>query len=173
MNILELLRTGLQVGNWECIAEAYYGLTGENLEIPEIEPEDATSSMLKEMMQRLDKIEGQSSSTKKSKKATAKKLKVNDAVSEDFSVKSKKASRKVTDRTRENKFDSMQDAIQEAGKEQYYDRIDDKVKPSKRSRKAYSTKTVTCGECRATSEVNPVFARDNYVCDKCLQRRGR
>ena len=43
MNILELLRTGLQTGNWECIAEAHYGLTGEKLEIPENEPEDTTS----------------------------------------------------------------------------------------------------------------------------------
>ena len=67
----------------------------------------------------------------------------------------------------------MQDIIAEAEKETGYDKINDNVKPSNRSRKSYSTKSVNCTECGSSNEVNPLFARDTYICDRCLQRRGR
>jgi hypothetical protein len=165
MNIATLLKDALISGDWSGVSEAYFMLSGER-----IEPlESDTASILLSIMKKLDGL-----TQSNPKKITAKKQKANKKqVDSSFSVVSNKPSRKVTDRRNENKFDNMQDIVAEAEKESGYDKINDNIKPSNRSRKSYSTKSVTCTECGSSNEVNPLFARDTYICDRCLQRRGR
>lgn len=159
--IIDLLGDGLNNNDWNLISEAYELITGEVIETKNTDPND----MLAMMMQRLEKLENTKPSTKK-------KEKVKDEKRSNFSVESNRKSRKVTDRKTENKFENMYDAIAEAGKEQGFDQINDNVKPSDRSRRPYSPKRVKCSECGSQQEVHPLFARDNYSCDKCIQRRG-
>ena len=165
MNIATLLRNALVNGDWSEVSEAYFMLSGERID----PPENDTAAALSIIMKKLDGITANKPIKKTNKKQTAKKTEVDKS----FSVVSNKPSRKVTDRHSENKFDNMQDIIAEAEKETGYDKINDNVKPSNRSRKSYSTKSVNCTECGSSNEVNPLFARDTYICDRCLQRRGR
>ena len=176
MNIVELLLKALEEKDWEVVSEAYFLLSGVR---KEPSGSDDISKMFQKLMNKQDfianaveKLQDLIDGKPKKKKLAAPK-KEKPAIDENFSVKSNKPSRKVTDRKTENKFEEMHDAMAEAEKEQGYDKIDDNVKRTNRSRRAYSTKTVTCGDCGSTSEVNPLFARDGYICDRCLQRRGR
>jgi rubrerythrin len=106
---------------------------------------------------------------KSRKKATVKKSENN---KHDFAIKTNKPSRKVSGNNRKNKFEDMTDIIFEAEREQGYDKINDKIKPTSRDRKSYSTKAVKCVECNKNFDVHPMFVRDNYVCDRCIGRRG-
>lgn len=159
--IADLILSGIESANWELIAQGYYDLTGKNVDIPEQDVDD-TNRMLAKMMDRLDKLEN----GKKTKKKQT-----ND--SKNFSVDSDRPSRKISQRRRENKFETMQDVLIEAEKERGFDKIDDNIKPTARARKQYTPKSVQCSECSSLNQVNPLFARENYICDKCIQRRGR
>lgn len=178
MNIVELLLKALEDGDWEFVSEAYFLLSG-------VRKEPSKSDDLSKMFSRLmskqdliattveklhDIIEGSPASKKKK---PVEKKEEKPRVDENFSVQSNKPSRRVTDRHMENKFDDMHDVLAEAEREQGYDKIDDNVERTNRTRKTYTTKTVTCTSCGAISEVNPMFARDGYICDRCLQKRGR
>lgn len=179
MNIVELLLKALEENDWEFVSEAYFLLSGTRKDPPDGGHDDISKTLSRllakqdfiantvEKLQEL--IDG---NTKTKEKKTNTKKETSD-IDKDFSVRSNKPSRKVTDRTIENKFDDMADVIAEAGKENGYEKINDNIKRSNRSRKSYSPKTVTCTDCNSKSEVNPLFARDSYVCDKCLQKRGR
>jgi hypothetical protein len=163
--IVDLLGDGLNNNDWNLISEAYELFTGEVIEVKSQDPSD----MLAMMMQRLEKLENTKQTSNNKKKD---KTKQEDKKESNFSVESNRKSRKVTDRKVENKFDRMQDIIAEAGREEGFDRINDNVKPSDRSRRPYQPKMVKCSECNSDHEVHPLFARDNYTCDRCIQRRG-
>jgi len=179
MNIVELLLKALEDGDWEFVSEAYFLLSGVRKEPSK---SDDMSKMFSRLMSKQDLIAAtveklhdiiEGSPAPKKKKPVEKKEE-KPRVDENFSVQSNKSSRKVSDRRQvENKFEGMQDAIAEAEREQGYDKIDDNVERTNRTRKTYTTKTVTCASCGAISEVNPMFARDSYICDRCLQKRGR
>lgn len=72
-----------------------------------------------------------------------------------------------------NKFDTMTDLLGDAAKENGFDKINDNIKPCERNRPAFSYKNVTCRECNRSMDVHPMFAKENYVCDKCVGRMGR
>lgn len=68
-----------------------------------------------------------------------------------------------------NKFEEMSDLQIDDEKEDWYDKINDNVAPSPRSREKYKPAKVHCEDCNKTIEVNPMFARTPYRCDliKC------
>lgn len=173
MNIAELLKKALADADWTSVSEAYYMLSGERM----IEPgETDVFSMFTSIMNKLDDV--MESKPEKKPRTPAKKksrtsVKKKPEVDNDFSIRSNKPSRSIADRQFENKFETMNDVIAEAERESGYDKINDNIKPTSRSRKSYKTKTVKCIECSKSSDVNPVFAKENYICDNCLQRRGR
>jgi hypothetical protein len=174
MNIADLLQKALEECNWEFVSDVYEIMTGKKIEPPA--PDDVLD-MLSNISEKISNLESNLLSDKKqsvkkkkpvNKVATPKKTEVQS----DFSVASSKPSRKISGQTRENKFEQMLDVIHEAERESGYDKINDKIKPTSRSRKAYANKSVICNECNKTFKVNPMFVRDNYICDRCLGKRG-
>ena len=83
---------------------------------------------------------------------------------EDFIVNKQKESR--TPKFIYNKFEDMQGL--DVDKPQGYDKIDDKVRASTRSRKKYVPLSIKCSECGVVAKINPVFKKDNFICDKCV-----
>lgn len=172
MSVINLLYSALETGNWESVSEAYFILSGERITIPEAELDSATT-MLKSMMDRLEKLEKQEPPKKNTKRGRPRKQaiqKVNDQVGENFNMKPNKPERTVK-ASKENKFDSMIDVIEEAKQEKGFDLIDDKISRQKSSREPYKKVNVHCIACQKEYDVNPLFARETYTCDKCLSRR--
>lgn len=168
MNIAQLLKEALSSGDWNFVAEAYYMLSGEKVDPME---SDALS-LLSIILEKIQDITDEKPKKKKPVKKTKPKVEKKE-LDNSFSLESNKPSRKVVAKNTGNKFELMQDAIAEAGNENGYDKINDNVKPSQRNRKSYSTKNVVCIDCNKSFDVNPLFAKENYICDNCLQRRGR
>lgn len=168
MNIAKLLKEALTNGDWNFVAQAYFMLSGEK-----IEPMESDAfSLLSIILEKIQDITDEKPKKKKPVKKTKPKVEKKE-LDNSFSVESNKPSRKVVAKNTSNKFELMQDAIAEAGNESGYDKINDNVKPSQRNRKSYSTKNVVCIDCNKSFDVNPLFAKENYICDNCLQRRGR
>lgn len=167
---VDLLFYGIDKADWSSITEAYFVLTGKELPVPSTSNDsDDTTVMLQKMMDRLNKLENNNKPTRNKKKASSK---VESQEDEFVAGPSRQSSRTVVKKNRENKFESMQDAVAEAERERGFDKIDDNVKPVERNRKSYTPKQVKCGECGSSNQVHPLFVRDNYVCDRCIQRRG-
>lgn len=174
MNIAELLQKALEECNWEFVADVYEMMTGKRVEPPE--PDDVLD-ILDGISKRISNLEYNFLSDKKETTKKKKEVIKTDSPKKieektDFSVASNKPSRKISGENRENKFEQMFDVVNEAERESGYEKINDKIEPTARARKAYSDKSVTCGECNKTLKVNPIFVRDNYVCDRCLGKRG-
>jgi hypothetical protein len=71
--------------------------------------------------------------------------------------------------TRRNKFEEMVPTLKvvvDAG----YDKVNDNVPLTPRTRKPFQPKTVTC-TCGVTQVVAPLFARPDWKCDKCSLKR--
>lgn len=161
MNISQLLEDGINENNWELIAKAYTMITGNEIDVPE------NNNALSDILDRISKLEKR---PKNSKGKPQKKTIVNNK----FEVKSNKSSRNILDRDKKNKFEDMYDDVSaEAGQDQGFDKIDDNAPRSARNRKSYSEKSVSCSSCGKSYNVHPMFARENYICDKCIPRRGR
>lgn len=174
MNIANLLQKALEECNWEFVSDVYEMMTGKRIEPPT--PDDVFD-MLSNISERISNLE--SNLLSEEKKSTKRKKAVKKVstpkkadVKSDFSVASEKKSRKISGDNRENKFEQMTDVVKEAEKESGYDKINDDIKPTSRNRKTYSEKNVKCSECDKTFKVHPMFVRENYVCDRCIGRRG-
>jgi len=169
--VRELLYDGIIDSNWECISEAYQMMSGEKVDIPEPEPVDELSASLKNMMERLEKLEKQDPPKKNRRNGRSKTKKPEPKVDENFSIKSSKPKRSVKS-SGQNKFESMAGVLEEAEQERGFNSIDDSNSPRvERKRREYQTKSVTCSQCNKSFDVNPMFARENYICDKCISRR--
>lgn len=169
--VQELLYEGITDNNWECISEAYQIMSGEKVDIPEPEPVDELSVSLKNMMERLEKLEKKEPSKKNTGRGRPKKQKPEPKVDENFSIKSSKPERSVKS-SGKNKFESMAGVLEEAEQERGFNSIDDSNSPrAERKRREYQTKSVTCSQCNKSFDVNPMFARENYTCDRCISRR--
>lgn len=164
----DLLQKGIENSDWSHITEAYFTLTGDELSVPENNSTATnTDEFIKTVMDRLTKLESKTKSSEKKEPKTSKKT-----AEFDFKTKSNKPSRKVSDRKKENKFEQMHNEVfAEAEQEKDFDKIDDNIKPSQRTRKAYSPKSVACTVCGGINEVNPLFAREMYTCDSCIAKR--
>lgn len=170
MNIAALLKEALASGDWSFVAQAYFMLSGEK-----VDPMESDAfSLLSVILNKIQEIKDDMSDKPKKKKPDKPKIiEKKEEIDKQFLMEYNKPSRKISGNQSENKFELMSDAIAEAERESGYDKINDNVTPTKRSRKTYSTKKVVCTECNRSFDVNPMFAKDNYICDKCLQRRGR
>lgn len=174
-----MLEEAIDNKDWAMVCEVFYKITGEEKKVEEdkVEIVDANSysrqfhDMKSEILSALREELGQEKKTQPKKPSPKKDVKPKQ--SDDFSVKNNKPSRKVTDRPSTNKFEQMQDLTAEAEQENGFDKINDNVKPVERSRKTYSPKKVACTECGGINEVNPIFARETYTCDKCMKKRIR
>lgn len=182
MNIAELLEKALEECNWDLVSDVYEMMTGKKIDPPSV---DDGFDVLCNITDRLASLESniinalglaKTVENKRPKKKPTPKVKNKESQenidSNDFSLGSNKPSRKVSADGKVNKFEEMQDVIAEAGRENGYDKIDDNIKPASRKRKSYSTKDVSCVECNKKFNVHPMFARDNYTCDRCIGRRG-
>lgn len=68
-----------------------------------------------------------------------------------------------------NKFEDMVDLDTE--KPEGYEALNDDIKPTKRSRRAYTPIDVECASCHKHFAINPLFKKDFFTCDKCVGKR--
>jgi DNA-directed RNA polymerase subunit RPC12/RpoP len=68
-----------------------------------------------------------------------------------------------------NKFEDMSDL--EIDKPDGYDKINDATPRTKRSRSSYNAVEIKCSECGKKQKINPMFKKDNYVCDRCVGKK--
>jgi len=86
---------------------------------------------------------------------------------EDFIVE--KRGRSKTPEFTHNKFEEMMGL--DVDKPEGYDIIDDSGPRSPRNRNEYQTVTMMCEGCNKKFDINPVFKKDNYVCDRCIGKK--
>ena len=68
-----------------------------------------------------------------------------------------------------NKFEDMLDL--HVDRPEGYDKINDNVKRTPRTRKGFETVDLFCISCNKTFQVNPIFKKNNYVCDRCVAKK--
>ena len=103
----------------------------------------------------------------KKKRGRPPKKKTKPEPQEDFTEN--KASISRTPEFTHNKFEEMMSL--DIDKPEGYDKIDDSGPRSPRARNDYSPVKMTCEECNKVFSVNPVFKKDNYVCDRCVGKK--
>ncbi|MCW4040842.1 MAG: hypothetical protein NWE83_08860, partial [Candidatus Bathyarchaeota archaeon] len=163
--------------DWSKVSEAVKIIYDEQVDPPtqnELQENQDFLQLAANMMRRLERLEEQPVAKKKrptkKKGRPKKKPPVEDSA---FATASNRKSRNINQgRSSENQFEEMYDEIAEAGKDDGFERINDQIqntaRKNKRARKKYSKATVQCRICNKTSEVHPMFARDNYTCDGCI-----
>ena len=173
------LEEAIDKKDWGLVCQAFFLLTGEEKEVEEdrVEIVDANSyskqfhDMKSEILSELRKAVGQEKKTQPKKPLPKKAVKPKK--SDDFTVERKKKKASPVVSNGKNKFDSMRDAIAEAGQDRDFNKIDDNVKPTERARKPFSERQVECTECNKSVKVHPMFIKENYVCDNCIQKKTR
>mgnify|MGYP005831998743 CR=1 FL=1 len=68
-----------------------------------------------------------------------------------------------------NKFEDMSDL--DLDKPNGYDKINDDTPRTKRSRSSYNSVGVKCTECGKKQKINPMFKKNDYVCDRCVGKK--
>jgi hypothetical protein len=163
-----MLEEAIDKKDWNLVCQVFSELTGEEKTVKD---DKDTNSFSKEFLSALRKELGQEKKTQPKKQA---KKTPEPKPPDYFSATTKKRKRSspvVPDG--KNKFDSMHDAIAEAGQDKNFDKIDDRVKPTERTRKPFSERQVECTECNKSVKVHPMFIKENYVCDSCVQKKTR
>jgi hypothetical protein len=157
--LASILEEAIDKKDWDLVCQAYSELTGETKEIEDEQSmviNDLKSEILASIREELKQAQKQPST--KAKPSAKNKSKLTTA-------------KKQVDANL-NKFEQMQQSYnEEAFKENGFDKINDKVQPSQRTRKAFTMAKITCSECGKSNEVHPMFVKENYVCDRCLRRR--
>lgn len=174
-----MLEEAIDKRDWSLVCQVFSELTGEEKEVEDdkVEIVDGDSytrqfyDMKSEILSALREELGQEKKTQPKKPSPKKAVKPKQ--SDDFTVERKKKKASPVVSNGKNKFDSMRDAIAEAGQDRDFDKIDDNVKPAERARKPFSERQVECTECNKSVWVHPMFIKENYVCDKCLQKKTR
>ena len=85
---------------------------------------------------------------------------------QDFQVKQTQSKTPVVGK---NKFEDILDL--HVDRPEGYDNINDNVKRTPRTRKGFATVDMFCISCNKTFAVNPIFKKDNYVCDRCVAKK--
>lgn len=163
-----MLEEAIDKRDWGLVCQVFSELTGEEKTVKD---DKNTNSFSKEFLSALRKELGQEKKTQPKKPSPKKAVKPKQ--SDDFTVERKKKKASPVVPNGKNKFDSMHDAIAESGQDKNFDKIDDNVKPTERARKPFFERQVECTECNKTDKVHPMFIKENYVCDKCVQKKTR
>jgi hypothetical protein len=180
-----MLQEAIEKKDWNIVCQVFSELTGEDIEAPidSVEIVDA-NSYVKEFLSAVRKElqQEKKTQTKKPTKKSVKKLKdiieTNDGngtieVVDNFTVKGKRKKATPVLSNGKNKFESMHEAIAEAGQDKNFYKIDDNIKPVERTRRPFSEREVECSECKKRVKVHPMFIKENYICDNCIQKRTR
>ncbi len=176
-----MLEEAIDKKDWNLVCQVFSELTGEEKVVEEdVSIDDIKSEILSALMKAVGP--GKKTQTKKPTKKSVKKLKdiieTNDRngtieVVDNFTIKGKRKKASPVVSNGKNKFESMHDAIAEAGQDKNFDKIDDDIKPVERTRRPFSEKAVKCSECNKSVKVHPMFIKENYVCDNCIQKKTR
>jgi hypothetical protein len=176
-----MLEEAIDKKDWNLVCQVFSELTGEEKVVEEdVSIDDIKSEILSALMKAVGP--GKKTQAKKPTKKSVKKLKdiieTNDSngtieVVDNFTVKGKRKKASPVVSNGKNKFESMHDAIAEAGQDKNFDKIDDDIKPVERTRRPFSEKAVKCSECNKSVKVHPMFIKENYVCDNCIQKKTR
>lgn len=174
-----MLEEAIDKKDWSLVCQVFSELTGEEKEVEDdkVEIVDANSysrqfhDMKSEILSALRKELGQEKKTQPKKPLPKKAVKPKK--SDDFTVERKKKKASPVVSNGKNKFDSMPDVIAEAGQDRDFNKIDDNVKPTERARKPFSERQVECTECNKSVKVHPMFIKENYICDNCIQKKTR
>ena len=155
-SVASTLESAVDGQDWSLVIEAYNLLTGLDLDEPKTP--DNPGDILSELMGRLSRLEEKRSVEKPQAQKKSKIPKAPEVI---------KTTKSKTVRST-NKFEEMTDLLSEVGKEPGFKKINDKVKPIKRSRRPYKPARVECSKCKKTYEISPALARENYQCDGCI-----
>ena len=176
-----MLQEAIEKKDWNLVCQVFSELTGEEIEIPidRVEVVDA-NAYAKEFLSAIRKEleQEKKTQTKKPSKKSVKKLKdtiETNAIEivDNFTVKGKRKKASPVISTGKNKFESMHEAIAEAGQDKNFDKIDDNIKPVERTRRPFSERQIECTECNKSVKVHPMFIKENFICDSCIQKRTR
>ena len=164
VSCIELLENGLRLKDWKKIASVYTILSGNTFEEPYNE-----QVVSNDIDNRIDDLESRISELEKtiySKNiidVPQSNKRSNDL---DFTVKQKDPVKKIKPVNKFEKIDISSDEIEDD-----LDSINDSIERTPRTRKPFSLSKVTCSECKKTLEVKSVLVRENYVCDRCINKR--
>jgi hypothetical protein len=172
-----MLEEAIDNKDWTLVCNVYSELTGEVKEVEDdkVDNNSSVDEFLSALREKLKKELEQEKKIEPKKKVAKKQIKKTVEVkkSDDFTIDRKRKSRKPVTSAGNNKFETMTEIIAEAGRDNGFDKINDSVKPSERTRRPFTNKRISCLECSKSVEVHPMFVKENYVCDNCIQKRGR
>lgn len=134
------LKNGIESGNQAMIEDAYLQLSGESAKFPSEAIEAKAPVIFSESPKLLTVEKGEDL---------------------DFRINKPKAKSRPAVAKRENRF-KPDDTFEMPAN---YDKIDDNVKPSPRTREPFVETEVFCQDCQKTLKVHPSFAKNPYYCD--------
>lgn len=143
--IIDKLKNAVSNKNWQLVCEAIEALDGTRIQIDNDQDE---------FLSKLEALKNEFiTKTKKDSPATK-------VVKEEQTNPNK----------RPNLFEDMKkDLVIDDEKGSEF--IDDSPRPNKQKRAAYNPVSVKCNGCKKSFEVNPIFAKQDYVCDRCVGKK--
>lgn len=170
MTPLEQLEEGIRNKDWSLIHKGFEGMTGKSIPYEE----DGYAKMIEnyeEGTKILEPFRAEKSfhAPVKADSSVAKREQKNKEVAKRFGGEDKKYCKKSQIDLTKSKINLFVDD----GTEKKEDtEIQKKIKwnPTKRESK-FKLSSVTCIHCGKSYEVNPIFARENYRCDRCILGR--
>lgn len=162
--VVDKLKEAIENKDWDCVSEVFFMITGSEKVVDEDSSEiTEITQMFKVLQSRIDGI--QNNKTKKNNLTPRPRAPLR--------TKTTRASRSKSDaeNKRPNKFEEMTGLDAEVKRERGYDKINDNVKPSQRTRERFKTVAAVCVDCGKNFDIHPTLLKENYVCDKCLIRR--
>lgn len=175
MTPLEQLEEGIRNKDWSLIHKGFEGMTGRNIPSEVVEEDMSFSRMLEAHDEEDYKILEPFRAEKpfhapiKTDSSVTKREQKNKEVAKRFGGEDKKYCKKSQIDLTKSKINLFVDD----GTEKKEDtEIQKKIKwnPTKRESK-FKLSSVTCIHCGKSYEVNPIFARENYRCDRCILGR--
>ena len=176
MTPLEQLEEGIRNKDWSLVHEGFKGMTGKSIPLEVMEEDMSSFSKRLEayeeedyrMMEPFHNAAKSFRAPIKTDSSVAKREQKNEAIAKQFGGDKKPCKKSQIDLTK-----SKINLFVDDGTEKKEDtEIQKKIKwnPTKRESK-FKLSSVTCIHCGKSYEVNPIFARENYRCDRCILGR--
>lgn len=193
---IQLLREGLETGNWKCVANAYFLLTGERIVEPESDSDDGSlrgflqilKTQIEEQLDGVgeeivdqDELFEEKPKPKPKPKAQAERL-------PDFHIEHRGETQSDSDKGKQCRtlpldtgpsVNRWKDNPKLAAKDRAESRKLSKKFTGKDYRDEYKPVKVTCSRCDRTEEVHPDVApkrvdkdddTSSYVCNRCVKK---